>query len=58
MFNLTKQIIKPQGVGCMSWAEFYGSPIDNTQVFSLVKLAIENGVNFFDTADVIWLWPQ
>ncbi len=52
MFSLTKKIIKHQGIGCMSWAEFYGSPIDDIQVFSLVKLAIENGVNFFDTADV------
>lgn len=44
--------ISQQGLGCMSMSEFYGEPISNEQGASLIKTAYENGINFFDTADV------
>ena len=49
---LSQVINKPQGIGCHAWTGYYGSSIDNQQVFNLIHSAIVNGVNFFDTADV------
>lgn len=40
------------GLGCMSMSEFYGEPISDEQGIHLFKIAYNNGVNFFDTADV------
>lgn len=40
------------GLGCMSMSEFYGNPISDEQGIQLFKVAYNNGVNFFDTADV------
>lgn len=44
--------ISQQGLGCMSMSEFYGEPVSDAQGISLIKTAYENGINFFDTADV------
>lgn len=41
-----------QGLGCMSMSEFYGEPIPTEQALQLFAKAYEQGVNFFDTADV------
>lgn len=40
------------GLGCMSMSEFYGDPISDEHGIHLFKVAYNNGVNFFDTADV------
>lgn len=47
--NLT---VSNQGLGCMSMSEFYGDPISDEQGIHLFKVAYNNGINFFDTADV------
>ncbi len=39
------------GLGCMGMSEFYG-PSDDTRSRDLILHAIDNGMNFFDTADV------
>ena len=39
------------GLGCMSMSEFYGE-VDGQESMATVHRAIEQGINFFDTADV------
>lgn len=39
------------GLGCMGMSEFYGEP-DESKAFETLKCAYENGINFFDTADL------
>lgn len=40
------------GLGCMGMSFGYGQPKDKQEMISLVRLAIERGVTFFDTAEV------
>src|SRR3990167_103535 len=44
--------ISVQGLGCMPISEFYGNPLDDAAGVHLIKSAYQNGINFFDTADV------
>lgn len=39
------------GLGCMSMSEFYGQA-DQQEALATLHLAIERGINFFDTADI------
>jgi aryl-alcohol dehydrogenase-like predicted oxidoreductase len=39
------------GLGCMSMSEFYGEP-NSQEALATLHLAIERGLNFFDTADI------
>lgn len=44
--------VSNQGLGCMSISEFYGKPLADSEGIELIVKAFENGINFFDTADV------
>ena len=39
------------GLGCMGMSEFYG-PRDDSESLRVLARAVEQGVNFFDTADM------
>ena len=39
------------GFGCMGMTSSYGTPPDKQAMISLVRAAVERGVNFFDTAE-------
>jgi aryl-alcohol dehydrogenase-like predicted oxidoreductase len=40
------------GLGCMSMSFGYGPPADKQQMIALIRSAVEQGVTFFDTAEV------
>lgn len=40
------------GLGCMGMSWSYGPPKDKKEMISLIRVAVESGVNFFDTAEV------
>jgi aryl-alcohol dehydrogenase-like predicted oxidoreductase len=40
------------GLGCMGLSFGYGPPVDKEEGISLIRLAVERGVTFFDTAEV------
>lgn len=40
------------GLGCMGMSFGYGPPADKTEMIALIRAAVEQGVTFFDTAEV------
>ncbi len=40
------------GLGCMSMSFDHGPPVDEQEMISLIRTAVERGVTFFDTAQV------
>jgi aryl-alcohol dehydrogenase-like predicted oxidoreductase len=44
-------IVSEIGLGCMGMSEFYG-PGDETESLNTIRLAVDLGVTFFDTADM------
>jgi len=40
------------GLGCMGMSFSYGPPADKEEMISLIRSAVERGINFFDTAEV------
>src|SRR5512134_391255 len=40
------------GLGCMGMSDSYGPPKDKQEMISLLRTAVEQGVTFFDTAEV------
>ena len=40
------------GLGCMGMSYGYGPPADKTDMIALIRAAVEQGVTFFDTAEV------
>ena len=40
------------GLGCMGMSSAYGLPKDKREMISLIRLAVERGVTFFDTAEI------
>lgn len=49
---LTKDLpVSALGLGCMGMSEFYG-PRDDAASLRVLEQAVENGINFFDTADM------
>lgn len=39
------------GLGCMSRTFSYGPPPDRKEMISLIRVAVERGVTFFDTPE-------
>jgi aryl-alcohol dehydrogenase-like predicted oxidoreductase len=40
------------GLGCMGMSFSYGPPKDKQEMISLLRIAVERGITFFDTAEV------
>src|SRR4051812_42989981 len=40
------------GFGCMNFVWAYGPPVDEQQALSVIRAAHEQGVTFFDTAEI------
>ncbi|ABD70162.1 aldo/keto reductase [Rhodoferax ferrireducens T118] len=40
------------GLGCMGMSMAYGPPADKKEMITLIHKAVENGVTFFDTAEI------
>src|SRR5262245_51220028 len=40
------------GLGCMGMSSGFGPPADKQQMIALIRIAVERGVTFFDTAEV------
>ena len=41
------------GLGCMGMSFSYGPPKDKQEMIALLRAAVERGVTFFDTAEVM-----
>jgi aryl-alcohol dehydrogenase-like predicted oxidoreductase len=50
--NLGALEVSVLGAGCMSISANYGPPADRAQGINVIRKAYENGVTFFDTAEV------
>jgi aryl-alcohol dehydrogenase-like predicted oxidoreductase len=50
--RLGKLVVSELGAGCMSISANYGPPADRRQGINVMRTAYENGVTFFDTAEV------
>jgi len=50
--RLGKLEVSAIGAGCMSISGNYGPPADRSQGIKVIRKAFENGVTFFDTAEV------
>ena len=44
--------ISSLGLGCMGMSFGYGPAADKSEMITLIRKAVELGVNFFDTAEV------
>ena len=44
--------VSPIGMGCMSMAGIYNAPQPKDEMVKVIRKAIDNGVDFFDTAEV------
>ena len=44
-------VVSALGLGCMGMSDFYG-PSDETQNLAVLEHALDQGVNFLDTADM------
>ncbi len=40
------------GLGCMNMSGAYGPAVDKQQAIDVIHAAVENGITFFDTAEV------
>ncbi len=40
------------GLGCMGMSFSYGPPKDKTEMITLIRMAVDRGITFFDTAEV------
>jgi aryl-alcohol dehydrogenase-like predicted oxidoreductase len=40
------------GLGCMNFTWAYGPPVDKNQAIAVIRAALEQGVTFFDTAEI------
>ncbi|MBN8227963.1 aldo/keto reductase [Corallococcus macrosporus] len=46
------------GLGCMGMSHGYGPPADKQEMISLLRSAVDQGVTFFDTAEVYGPWTN
>src|SRR3954447_17020884 len=49
--------VSAQGLGCMGMSEFYGSA-DEGEAIETIRLALDLGVDFIDTADMYGPWTN
>ena len=40
------------GLGCMGMSFSYGPPADKKEMIALIRAAVDQGVTFFDTAEI------
>ena len=53
--KLGKLEVSEMGAGCMSIMANYGPPADRSEGIKVIRTAVEEGVNFFDTAEFMVL---